>query len=177
MFVCSHNEVAYSQECDILSSWSRAQSTWSSSTLQPFSYIMSPNIWRTMVCSTLLEIFFTAFSANAFLTCHGHKYFLASGHTMLRRQHTSENGVRWRTIYEELVSHIEKLLCYSNTGCMTLKDCFVTMKNINIELKKKNKPMKTTPKSLPHCINFSLCIVNDNRWWIPIWFDALNLVM
>ena len=50
---------------------------------------MSPSIWRTIALSVTSGIFFTAFSAQFFRTCHRHKKIFASGHTMLSTKNTN----------------------------------------------------------------------------------------
>ena len=48
--------------------------------------------------------------------------------------HTIEEKTKWRTIIEELQSHTEELLSHTKIGCMTLKDCYITLKDINIDI-------------------------------------------
>lgn len=75
----------------ILSIYMRAQSKGSSSTLQPFPYIGSPSIWKTMVHSAT-TFFFTASSAHALWTCHRHKNILELGHTKLKMRENINGG-------------------------------------------------------------------------------------
>lgn len=58
----------------------------SSSIPHPLPYIISPSIWSTSARSPTVEIFLTAFSTQAFRTCHRQRKILAAGQTMLHTE-------------------------------------------------------------------------------------------